>query len=257
MKKPKKPKKPPLAFAVTEIDDHTGGIVWARTKKAARIKGAARWGHDDPAYVTCRREPWADRFHGKPLPAWVMAAQGWNFECVGCGHRIDDDLPNWQDRCGADDTFADMLREARRYRGWTPADVVGHQHSAIFCNQQCKDADDAYRAACKRKEAHAIRVFQAMVLKRFPGVTLVTDRDRLRPHAYATSRKRGIVVQQVSVEFEFPGMRYGPASLRWDSPFSSSYRKAEKPFYSCCNGDVEAFEAFAAAMRAQPEGVQA
>lgn len=241
------------AFTVNEPMEYTGGIVFAKSNIVARRLGANEYNDGEITGMSVRRAPWADSYLGQPIPASLLIAHGWHFECSGCGIRIVDDLYNWQDRCGVDDTLRDMLAIARRYRKWSSDSVIGTQRSAVFCDQQCKDAHDAYRAECKAKEARAIEAFKAKILRRFPDAELIYDPDMLRPHAYATTHAGRIVVRQVVVEFTLPGLQYGPASLRWEHKTRSQYRRPEKPYYSCCNGDREAFEAYAAATKVQPQ----
>lgn len=242
------------AFTVNEPMEYTGGIVFAKSNIVARRLGANEYNDGELGGMTVKRAPWADSFVGKLVPASIMIAHGWHFECSGCGRRIDSDLADlWENEVQPEDSGRDMVKARRRYCNWHPADVIGTQSSAVFCDQQCKDAHDAYRAECKAKETWAIEAFKAKILRRFPDAELINDPDRLRPHAYATTHAGRIVVRQVVVEFAFPGMQYGPASLRWESRASSRYRKAEKPYYSCCSGDREAFEAYAAATKGQPQ----
>lgn len=227
------------AFSVTEDFESTGSIIFAKHAVSARRIGANQHADGDFTAVSCRRAKWADCFaETGRIPAAVMVEHGWHFDCCGCGVRIDYDLSHWQDRVHRDDTIRGMLAQARRYRRWTPADIIGYQNTAVFCDQLCKDTHDAFEAERNRRQNHAIEVFKARVLKRFPGVEF-----RDRPHAYATMDKGRWRLRQVAVAFDFPGMEHGPAHYRWDA--ESTYRKAEKPHFTCCNGDREAFEAFA------------
>ena len=80
------------AFAVTEECDNNGSIMFAATNIEARRRGADRYNDGELRGISCRRAPWADRFaeSGK-VPAKVMIAHGWHFDCCGCGATIDEE----------------------------------------------------------------------------------------------------------------------------------------------------------------------
>lgn len=231
------------AYAVTESFEDTGGIVFARHAVTARRVGACEYADSDFSNVSCRRAPWADHCADTGIvPASLMVECGWHFECFGCGRRIDSDLPDAWENESYDAPARELVLARRRYRKWKPSHVIGTQHSAVFCDQQCKDDHDADEAERKRRQDHAIGVFKRKVLKRFPGVQFCDD-GWSKPHAYATKENGRWRVKQVAVSFEFPGMKHGPANYRWDAP--STYRKAEKAHFTCCTGDREAFESWA------------
>lgn len=232
-----------LAYAVLEEYENTGSIIFATSAVAARRIGANEHADGDFSAVSCRRAKWADDYAGKPLPISLMVEHGWHFECMGCGRRIDEDMRDWMMHVREGHTFRDKLAIARRYRKWTPAQIIGSQHSWAFCTAACRDEHEAHEAERKRRQQHAIEVFKRRVLKRFPDAKLIDDPARMRPHVYANMENGRWRVRQVAVEFEFPGMKIGPAAYRWDN--HSSYRKPEKPHFTCCNGDREAFEAWA------------
>ncbi|SEM52820.1 hypothetical protein SAMN05192583_0522 [Sphingomonas gellani] len=129
--------------------------------------------------------------------------------------------------------------------------VVGSQHTRVFCDAICEAAWGVEQAEIRRIGDRTVERFKAIVLRRFPDADIVEDDDRWqRPHVYVTRNRMGrLAPRQVVVAFRFPGMAYGPASLRWDH--RSTYRGG-KPEWSCCNGDKEAFEAWAAASKPVP-----
>lgn len=231
------------AFAVLEEYESTGSIIYATSAVAARRMGANEHADGDFSAVSCRRAKWADAYVGKPLPISLMVENGWHFKCMGCGRQIDEGMCDWMEHVREGHTFRDMLAIARQYRHWTPNQIIGSQHSSVFCTQACHDEHEAHEAERKRRQLHAIEVFKRRVLKRFPDAKLIDDHGRMLPHAYATMENGRWRLRQVAVEFEFPGMKIGPAAYRWDN--TSSYRKPEKPHFTCCNGDREAFEAYA------------
>ena len=52
------------AYAVTEEDENTGGIIYAEHNIVARRLGANEYADGEIAYVSCRRAPWADEYYG-------------------------------------------------------------------------------------------------------------------------------------------------------------------------------------------------
>lgn len=105
------------AFAVTEHDENTGAIIFAKHAIVARRLGANEYAGGELSYVSCRRAPWADAYAGRPIPARVMIANGWHFECSECDQRIDEDY---------------------LYDNRLPLDgVIGTQHSHVFCSKRC------------------------------------------------------------------------------------------------------------------------
>jgi len=239
--------KPLKAYAVTEPEESTGAIVFAVDNIRARKIGAAEYNDGELGGMTCKRAPWADLYQAEGVPASVMVDHGWHFECHGCSRRIDSDMADWRYHVHDGTPFRIALKLARRYRKWTPDRMIGTQYGA-FCTTECYDDHIAYEVERKRRQDRAIDRFKTIVARRFPGVEFVHD-DRTwgnGHHAYATTEKGKWVVRQVSVSFNFPGMKYGPASLRWDHGNRWRNRgKPEKPHYSCFGGDKDAFEAWA------------
>lgn len=211
------------AFAVLEEDEGTGGIVFARHAVAARRRGANKYANGEVGYVRCNRAPWADAFADGRVPAAVMVENGWHFECGGCGIKIDSDMPYEHDK--------------------PVSGIIGHQHSMVFCDADCQAWYKAERAEAARRQDRAIDRFKRIVRRRFPDVEFMANDEHHigRVHAYVSRRPDGHWrVGQVVVSFAFPGMEYGPAYLRYDN----SYGRLEKPHYSVCAGDREAFERF-------------
>lgn len=222
-----KAEKPLLAYAVTENNEGTGGIVFARHAVVARREGADQYGDGEFDYVSCRRAPWADHCAADHIvPVSLMVEHGWHFECGGCGCRIDSDI--FWDR--------DVL----------PEDIIGTQHSTAYCTPLCEARHNLERAEAKHVETRWIRRFKKIVKRRFPEAEIIENDDRFcRPHAYSAFRHGKRRVEQVIVSFRVPGLTVGPANLRIDTTGS----KRGKPHWTCCNGDRDAFEAYAAATR--------
>jgi hypothetical protein len=227
------------AYAVIENYESTGAIFFAKHAVTARRLGANEYADGDFSGVSCKRAKWADKYAGQVVPVSDLVAHGWRFECSGCGVTIDDTLHEWQERAFHFESLSDMLKIARRYRNWSPSDIIGHQHSQVFCDQRCKDEYEAHEAERKRRQENALQAMRLKVLKRFPNAQFSDDGN----HAYARYDKGRWKVQQCWAAFIFDGMKYGPAKLIWDAP--GSYRKLEKAHFTCCSGDKDAFEAWA------------
>lgn len=209
------------AYAVTDPDEHLGGIVFAKTAAEARRAGARQFSDGDPSTVEARRTPWADEFAGTGIvPAKVMITNGWWFEDYWTGARIDDDY----------------LDE----NGLTIDDIVGHQHGPIFA---CQAHADAYAAReARRAVAKAITLadLKALLAAELPGAVL-SEVPRSQ-HWYGQDDDGRFLTVEARIEFTFPGMTIGPAQLRVD-------HEAMRPYVTCCSGDKEAFRAF---LKAQP-----
>lgn len=215
--------KPLKAYAVTEENENTGSIFFARHSITAAKAGANEHNGGDLHGISCRRAPWADEWATKDedIPARVMIDHGWHFECHGCGSTIDEDFLDENDL--------------------PLGGVIGNQYGPVFCCHICECEHKLERAVAKDHERRAILWLESVVHQRFPGVKFVDDRGRFDRHAYACRQNGEWVVQQGVVSFEFPGMKIGPATCRFDNVRSFG---PVKPQYSCCFGDKEAFESY-------------
>lgn len=217
--------KPMLAYAVMETCEYTGGIVYATSAAAARRIGANEFAGGDFGGVSCRRAPWADVYIGQPIPIWLMVFYGWRFECGHCGCRIDNDML-WEKQLENED-------------------LIGFEHTVAYCDARCEAGDALDKAKREHLQKRWLRRFAKIVKRRFPEASPVLH------HAYANLSGGRCTIEQVIVEFDFPGRQYGMASLSWRRA-SSWAKRPSKPQWSCSNGDREAFEAYAAATRSQP-----
>ncbi|WP_407146267.1 hypothetical protein [Bradyrhizobium sp. ORS 86] len=215
------------AFAVTEDQENTGEIIFAEHAIVARRRGADEYNDGELSGITCRRAPWADKFEGQPVPAWVMIDNGWHFDCGHCGARIDSDY---------------LYDEDLPLKG-----VIGTQHSLVYCSAICEAEDRLEQAIRADHQRRAIEALSNFVRKRFPAVTIRADGNNA-PHAYAAQRRGSWQVEQVVVSFDFPGMKIAPAQCRIDR---SGIRDDQLigplwPRFLCCNGDRDVFERWAA-----------
>jgi hypothetical protein len=217
------------AFVVLEENENTGGIVFASTASKARRLGANEYNDSELQGLSCRRAPWADKWAStkEDVPVQVMISHGWRFECCGCGETICED---W------------LYDEDLPLEG-----VIGTQRSMVYCSEICECQEKLRRARAKDYQRRMIEKLSKLLLKRFPEAKIT------KTHAYATERNGSWQVTQCVVHFKFPGMKIGPASLRFDL---DSYRVGPvRPEFNCCFGDKEAFEAWAAETKksAQPQ----
>lgn len=208
-----------LAYMVTEPYENTGGVIFAQTAIVARRIGANEWHDGDISGMTVRRAADLDRYAPGPVPASAMIAKGWWFECSGCGATINED---W-------------LYD----RGLSVEGVRGTDSGPVFCCARC---EGEYRDIARAEETAGQAVIRGLIERirqRFGDVEIGKTRH------YTTMMDGHLTTQEAEVEFVFPGHRFGPASLRLASYHPQ--RDALPPSFSfyCCNGDREAFEAFA------------
>lgn len=114
------------AYAVLEEYENTGSVIYASSAVAARRIGANEHADGDFSAVSCKRAPWADKYRDEGLPISVMVENGWHFDCMSCGRRID----------------SDYLWETDRL----PEDIVGHQYSSAYCDAVCEAREMLARA---------------------------------------------------------------------------------------------------------------
>lgn len=211
--------KPLLAYAVLENDENTGGIVFARHAITAHRIGADQYADGEFGYVSCRRAKWADEYAETGIvPASVMVWHGWHFECSYCGRRIEEDRP--------------------AHKKWTPDFVIGNGNGGmVFCDRACCIADKHRRDFDERLQARTVAHYAKRLEKRLPGITVLPiDKAYTGSHVYVSGGR----IQQFTISFDWPGQSIGSASFRWAGPGKG------KPHVTCCNGDADAFEAFAA-----------
>lgn len=227
------------AFAVLEKEENTGDIFFAEHNIVARKAGANEFADGEIEQVTCRRAQWADKYAGSKVPVHVRIENGWNYECSGCGVRIDADLYDDYVEYGEEENTSKALR----YEGWKPTDIV-EDGNQVYCQEECQITDKKERAAIKAQEMRHRKRLEKYVARRFPGVTLI-DKDgyRTRAHTYCQRDRDGkIRLEQANIPFAYPGMKHGPGDLYFER---RSYRpKGRHLSYNCAGGDIEAFTAF-------------
>ena len=176
--------KPMRAFSAHEEGEYSGAIYYAHHDITARKACAEEYADGDLSYVVCYRAPWADEYAatGRPIPARLMIAHGWHFECYGCGQHLDEDT----------------LRDRR-----LPVDgVIGTQHSAVYCCARCRRKHLSRERRREAEKQRAIEAYKALVRRRFPDAIFIRDPQWL-PHARVTFRhgEKGWLWEQVCVAF--------------------------------------------------------
>lgn len=217
------------AYSYLETDEYTGGIVFASSNIEARRIGANLLNMDGIGGIEVKRRPDLDQYAATGVPARVLVAEGWRFECFGCGRSIDD--------CNMDDA------------GLPISGVVGYEQGAIYCCHACRIEDKTKSAAVEAHGAAFVEMLKDMVRNRFPGAEIHFGDHR--HHHYVPPHYWPPVVVQASVRFEWPGQEIGPASFeyRHETHSGGCLIGPVRPEFRCCNGDREAFEAFAAACK--------
>lgn len=219
------------AYAVLEKGENTGGIVFAKKAIVARRRGASEYSDGDFSGVSCRRVPWADQYVGRTVPAHVMIMHGWHFECSGCAERIDE--------------------YHLEYKRLPLNGVIGSQNSHVFCCTKCARKYYSIMRRRKAEEQRAIEALKEIVRKRFPDADFCDHNEENRygerHHAYVINSTGGWHWQQVKVAFRFPGMKHGPAKYHMDC---SSRIGPPNAYFTCCNGDIQAFEEYASSTKA-------
>lgn len=202
------------AFAVLVDYENTGGIVFAKSNVVARRLGANQYADGEFSHVSCRRAPYADDYAERPMPAWLMVAHGWRFDCSACGVRIDEDC----------------IEEA----GLEIGGVIGHQNGHIYCDSVCEAAHEMERAGSKYRAARWYRRFERIILRKFPRAEIVRGgRFFTRNyHSHLVAGKHR--TQQIIVSFDFEGRKYAYASLRYD--------RGKGIRFECSAGDRATFE---------------
>lgn len=216
------------AYVVVEASENTGGIVFAKSAKQARRRGACEFADGEPEHVLAYRAKWADWCAPSGIVhASLMIEYGWHFECHGCANKID----------------LDWLAE----NSLSTQDVLGIQGSVVYCCAECKAADDRVEAEKRRVGEAFLETMRAVVRQRFGDVTFHGATDDFKPSAYVLAQDGAYGIGSAALHFDFPGMTIAPASIEFRWPYSSRWDGIGPVnlIYRCCVGDKGAFENFA------------
>ena len=208
------------AYSFIEPCNNAGAIYFANSNIEARKIGANEFNDGELGGVTCSRAPWADKYVGEGIPIWKMMAEGWNFECCGCGITMDIDT--------LEDEGIDFTKS------------IGTQHSMCFCQQSCKQKYQQERQEIEALQDYYIHLFKDMIASKFGHVEF--SENAFQRHAYVTKHLGVFNLQQCRVTFKLPGITYEASLEYW---FKYQEMGPIKPFYMCAKCDREAFEAIA------------
>ena len=215
------------AYSVLETGEDTGGIVFAKDKRTASRIGANQWADGEIEYVEVSRRKDLDQYEGKGVPASILVEEGWRFECGGCGMMISD--------CSMEDA------------GMPLSGIVGVEGCAIYCCHQCRRDHLSREAAVKECGSAFQDMLRDMLRAQFSNAIFVPE-DQWKNHVYVPKYFDPLVVREASVAFSLPGQKIGPATLtyRHEGIHGLDLIGPVKPYFTCCAGDKEAFEAWAA-----------
>lgn len=210
------------AYSYLETDEWTGGIVFAKSNIEARKAGANLLDRDGIAGMEVKRRKDLDKFEATGVPAWILVSDGWNFECFGCGYRIED----WR-----------MDEDGLPVTG-----VVGFEGGRIFCCHACRMEHLADRAAKEAFGNAFCDMLKDIVRARLPHIDPCFG--EFQTYAYPQGQGGVYVVKYAQVKFRFPGMKIGPATIeyRHEGRYGAPLIGPVRPEFHCCNGDREAFE---------------
>ena len=216
------------AYSVLETNEYTGGIVFAKDKRTASRIGADQWADGEIGYIEVTRRKDLDQYEGKGVPASLLVEEGWHFECPGCYMRIND--------------------YAMEDAGLPLSGIVGVESGTIYCCHPCRREHLSRKAAVKAYEAAFQDMLRDMVRARFSDAIFVPE-NQWNNHAYVPHHYEPLVAREASVAFNFPGQKIGPATLtyRHEGMHGRDLIGPVKPYFTCCAGDKEAFEVWAAA----------
>lgn len=264
-------------FVLTSDDPEEARVMFAKTSIEAK-----RWWANEHGCgigdVSAKRKPEWDRYAGQGVPALERIADGWWYECEGCGTKICEDYIGTQERHS--DGFAEYALTCEYGPDSTVPvmNPVEPKRGHVWCHQSCYEQDVAARSKRRRWEEriHAWLVRRLMAQMPDakplplpdcePGECSIYGSSPTHSYVYVSTRKyvyrpkpgwrdpqsHGIDAHQVSeasVHFAWPGAKYGHATFRIVDERSS--RKPRRAQFYVAGGDRVAFEAWSAAQRGE------
>lgn len=263
----------PLRCYIVSDDDEVCRVMFRASDIAAKREVAREIGCDITD-LSARRKPEWDQYVGHGVPALVRIADGWWYECEGCGTKIDDEYIGTRER--SHDEYEDgcLDREYGPNLDRPPMEPVEPKHGRVWCHQSCYERDFAARTQRRRWEERVHSWLVRRLAKRLPNAEAVplpeADPGECsiygskpdQSYVYVSTGKRvysrtkarhggpdsrvvdGHQVSEASLHFRWPGAKYGLATLRaCDERYIGKARKVE--FY-VAGGDRDAFEVWAA-----------
>jgi len=216
-------------------------IVFVHSHIAAKRRWANEHGDGDRyiAGISAKRAKGWDKYSPGPVPPLEMIEDGWWFECSGCGTKVSRDEIG--EPIGYDD--AESEDAAKLLPIMAP---VEHGHHSVYCHQGCMDHELAFQARQKHYSARIYAWLERRILRRFPDAEIIRGGGMFKRNIHITRNKFGrLYVTQAYVSFGWPTSKIGPATFRIDQD-EMGRRIPRNAFFACCNGDREAFEAWAA-----------
>lgn len=228
------------AYACMETYEYTGAIIFAKSNLEARKQSANEFNDGQLGGMTVNRAPWADKYGARhKIPIADMVDHDWHFECVYSGIRIESEIYDYGFETYNPDTkeYEDDISLV----GKTP---VGFQDGPVFACQEYADLHWEEQRKRKTYEAEMLKMYRGIVLARFPDAVLIDCDGRYGQgeHIYSVLASDGEtrVVEQVTIPFEFPGMKYN-VSLSIHRQYTNEKIGPVRPQYMCANGDKELF----------------
>lgn len=204
-------------------------MVFAKNDIEARRWGANEFSDGDLRGMTVKRMKEWDQYADMGIPISEMIYAGCWMDCDGCGERMSED---W---------FYDQRM--------SPSDARGTEGGMSYCCWQCEADDKADRAAKEAFGQVFVDLLQEKVVARYGPVKF--KKGFFQQHHYVTRHNGHMQVEDACVSFEFPGVKYGTASLRFNMSGKQTWHGHEflgppELQTTVPNGDHDAFKAWAA-----------
>lgn len=233
------------AYACMETYEYTGAVIFAKSNIEARKAAANEFNDNQLGGMSVKRAPWADKYGSRGnIPIDDMIDHGWHFECWCSGLRIDSEIYDYGTDKWNPDT--EEYEEDTFLVGKTP---VGFQEGPIFACQEYADLYWEEQRKRKEYEEEMLKMYRGMVLARLPDAVLINCDRRYGQgeHIYSEKASDGEtrVVEQVTIPFEFPGMKHNASLNVYRHSYNHERIGPLLPHFLCANGDKELFEKWA------------
>jgi len=224
------------AYACTEPEEHTGGVIFAKSNIEARKWAAREWNDGELAGMSVKRAPWADKYGSdNNVPISVMVDNGWHFECAWSGLRIDSDLYNEPQAVKNEETG--KWEDDNFLIGKEP---VGFQNDLLFACQEYRDLYKKEQQRRKEYEEEMKSLYRGYVLSKLPEAVLVDSKEFGKGEYIWAQFWEGIYyVTHATIPFEFPGMKHWAAFK-----IEQKYGREIGPFaakFTCAQADYDEF----------------
>ncbi|TFZ81625.1 hypothetical protein [Candidatus Macondimonas diazotrophica] len=183
------------AYAVTELDEGTGDIYFAKSNLEARKMGAAEFNGDELGGLRCVRAPWADDYAKiGQVPYIEKIDAGWWAECFHSGAVVSSDGISW----GDEEAFPVEPRIGELYA--TPEYMWKH---------------DLSKAVSRQIEAVAKHLMAEELRRRLPDARPILGSKALDGwHFHASCGSDfSYTIHQAIMSFAWPGASRGWASM--------------------------------------------